>query len=73
MEGLSILYSSYIVGLIVLVFFSKYLTFLAVFPYSPGLREELLTLLLTAKSLLCFSLRWFNISSANFSSVKLVY
>ena len=30
------LYSSYIVALIVLVFFSGYLTFLAVFPYSPG-------------------------------------
>ena len=76
MEGISVLYSSYIVGLMVLVFFSGYLMFLAVFPYSPGfaggtLLATTLTLLTTLfTSYLCFSLHWFNISLANLGSVK---
>ena len=74
-EGIWVLYSFYTVILIVLVFFSGYLTFLAVFPYSPGFAGGTLgtTSLYLLHLLLHFSLCWFNISSANFSSVKLVY
>ena len=73
-EGIWVLYSSYIVGLIVLVFFSGYRMFLAVFSYSPGFVEGTLLILFTLFTLILtpyFASVY--IGSANFSSVKLVY